>query len=203
VRLFEELFFRRPRILDVLHRMHLVNACSQTAECELEVLSRYAKGKKCALEIGTYQGVSAVRIAGSLDTDGMLYCVDPWPDQRSRPNPTHAICRRHVQRAGLSRRITLIRGYSVDVQSELPAHLDFAFLDGDHSRDGIEADWRIVRDRVRVGGIVSFHDVIPVAGAEWRLFESAKYFADVVTKDSRFSLRETMLSLAVIERISD
>ena len=78
-RFLEKRFFRRPRVLNFLHWANLVGATSQTIPVELKALERHAAGAHQALEIGTYQGVSAARIAGALAPDGLLYCVDPWP----------------------------------------------------------------------------------------------------------------------------
>lgn len=49
----ENTFFRRPRILNLLHRIGLVQATSQTIAEELDLLEHYARGKRSLLEIGT------------------------------------------------------------------------------------------------------------------------------------------------------
>jgi len=38
---------------------------------------------------------------------------------------------------------------------------DFVFIDGDHSYDGVRADWQIWTPLVRPGGLVAFHDTWP------------------------------------------
>lgn len=38
---------------------------------------------------------------------------------------------------------------------------DFAFIDGDHSYEGVRADWHAYSPLVRPGGIVAFHDTWP------------------------------------------
>lgn len=40
---------------------------------------------------------------------------------------------------------------------------DFAFIDGDHSYDGVADDFAIWRHRIRSGGLVAFHDTVPNA----------------------------------------
>jgi len=37
--------------------------------------------------------------------------------------------------------------------------LDFLFIDGDHSREGVWADFRLYSPLVRAGGLIAFHDV--------------------------------------------
>lgn len=39
--------------------------------------------------------------------------------------------------------------------------LDFLFIDGDHSYDGVKADYEMYAPFVRPGGIVAFHDIVP------------------------------------------
>lgn len=39
--------------------------------------------------------------------------------------------------------------------------LDFLFIDGDHSYDGVKADYEMYAPLVRPGGIIAFHDIVP------------------------------------------
>ena len=41
--------------------------------------------------------------------------------------------------------------------------LDFLFLDGDHSFEGVAADWRMYTPLVGSGGCVAFHDIVDSA----------------------------------------
>jgi predicted O-methyltransferase YrrM len=38
--------------------------------------------------------------------------------------------------------------------------LDFLFIDGDHSYEGVKADWEDYRGFVRPGGLIAFHDIV-------------------------------------------
>ena len=38
---------------------------------------------------------------------------------------------------------------------------DFAFIDGDHTYDGVRQDWLLYSPMVRPGGVVAFHDTWP------------------------------------------
>ena len=40
--------------------------------------------------------------------------------------------------------------------------LDFLFIDGDHSYQGVSTDFRLYSPLVRPGGIIAFHDIVPV-----------------------------------------
>ncbi len=181
--------------------MRLADATSQTIEEELRALERYARGARLAMEIGTDQGVSAARIARSLAPDGQLNCVDPWPAADGKVHPCFSICRRHLRLRGVENRVRFIRGYSGQVAAQMPAtDLDFAFIDGDHSRSGIETDWKIVSGRMRPGAVVCLHDSVVPPGEGWRRLDSCGHFEDVIRRDPRFETIEIVHSMAVLRR---
>ena len=39
--------------------------------------------------------------------------------------------------------------------------LDFLFIDGDHSYEGVKSDFAIYGGFVRTGGLIGFHDIVP------------------------------------------
>jgi predicted O-methyltransferase YrrM len=200
-RSLEKLFFRRPRVLNLLHWASLANPTSQTVPAELDALERYAAGAGQALEIGTYQGVSAAIIARALAPGALLHCVDPWPETKEgQNNPCWSICQRHLRRSGVKNRIRILRGHSREVASQVPDWLDFAFIDGDHSWEGIKTDWTIVSERMLPGGVVCLHDSFTPASEGWRYPDSCVYFEKVIQNDPRFCLIEAVHSLAVLRR---
>jgi len=200
-RFLENLFFQRPRVLDVLHRARLVNAMSQTIPVELHALERHAAGAHQALEIGTYQGVSAARIAEALAPGGILYCVDPWPETKDQQdNPCWSICERHLRRSGVKNRVRILRGYSYEMADQMPNELDFAFVDGDHSWEGIQNDWTLISEKISPGGVICLHDSVTPSGEDWRHLDSCDYFEKVIQHDARFSVIEVVHSLAVLRK---
>ncbi len=58
---------------------------------------------------------------------------------------------------------TLIDGDSQDPATIAQVHgpFDFAFIDGDHTHEGVRADWANYSPLVRKGGLVAFHDTWP------------------------------------------
>ena len=50
-----------------------------------------------------------------------------------------------------------IKSIVMDILGE--EKLDLLFIDGDHSYEGVKADWEMYREFVRPGGIVAFHDI--------------------------------------------
>lgn len=193
-------FDRRPRIINLLHALHLAKPFTQTIESEMLALARHAKGKHVALEIGTFQGASAVRIVSALAPGGLLYCIDPWLETDGKVNACWSITKRHFKRSNVGDAVRIIRDFSSNAQELIPTALDFAFIDGDHSWEGIETDWRIVAPRIQSGGILCFHDAVTPASEPWRVLGSTQFFAEVISKDTNFHLVETVHSLAVLQR---
>jgi predicted O-methyltransferase YrrM len=154
-----------------------------------------------ALEIGTYQGVSAARIASVLAETGLLFCVDPWPETNGQPNPCWQICNRHLQRIGVQGRIRIVRGFSGQVEKQIPYNLDFAFIDGDHSWNGIATDWRIVAPRIKSGGVICLHDTVVPVDEPWRTLDSVRFYQEIISKDDNFILLEAVHSLSVLKKV--
>lgn len=199
--MLERLLFRRPRLLNALNRIKVAKATSQTNQEELDALGRFAARAKVAVEIGSYQGVSAAVIAKSLASDGILYCVDPWPAEGGRQNPCFDIFRRHICREGVESRIKIIREFSTNVEHELPEGIDFAFIDGDHSWVGIENDWTLISTRIVPGGIICLHDTAVPARESWRVFDSTHFFDQRIASDAAFELIDTVYSMRVVRRL--
>lgn len=166
------------------------------------MIEKYAAGKKLALEIGSYQGVSAARIAKAMAADGVLYCVDPWEAVNGNINPCYAIFQRHVRRAGLNGRIRVLQTRSTQADELLPDELDFVFIDGDHSWTGIEADWRLVGQKLRVGGVICLHDSFVPRDEPWRFLDSVRFYDEIIRNDRRFEVIDSIHSLAVVRRLA-
>src|SRR4051812_10428356 len=122
MRFLEKLFCRRPRILNMLHRTHLARAVSQTNDLERAALAKFAAGARLAIEVGSFQGVSAAIIARSLHKDGCLYCVDPWPAKNRGPDAVFEIFQRHLKRTGIADRVRIIQDFSSNAADRLPTH---------------------------------------------------------------------------------
>jgi len=56
-------------------------------------------------------------------------------------------------------------------------HIDFLFIDGDHSYEGIKADWENYSGMVKHGGVVAMHDLIAPAGRE--RIQVGKFFKEL------------------------
>jgi len=113
-------------------------------------------------EIGSAQGGNLLLFSLILPADGELISVD-LIDDPFRP----AIFQRLVSP---TQQLACLRGDSHDpaTKDQVKAVLtgrqfDVLFVDGDHSYEGVAADFEMYAPLVRAGGIVGFHDIVPDA----------------------------------------
>lgn len=139
---------------------------------------------KVCVELGTWQGASAIPVARSIQRwGGTLACVDTWSgelneDGGSLPNKAPvmllSVARRIVE-AGLSnvRLIPAMTGRAVKYWSE---PIDFLYIDADHSYEGVTADLRVWFPRVKPGGLILGDDygntIYPGVKRAWDNFEN-------------------------------
>jgi predicted O-methyltransferase YrrM len=126
-----------------------------------------ARGARRVVEIGVYEGSSALALCNALSADAELHLVDPFgrhPDALpSGWGATEWATRRVVARAARRRaRQAPSVHWHVVLSAELASHwsgeADLVFVDGDHSESGCELDWECWHPFVSVGGHVVFHD---------------------------------------------
>jgi predicted O-methyltransferase YrrM len=137
------------------------------SEDDARVLLDAARGARRVVEIGVYEGSSALVLCETLGPDAELHLVDPFgshPDALpSGWGATEWATRRVLERALRGRRPDAPSvHWHVALSHELAvgwsAPVDVVFIDGDHSEAGCELDWSGWRRFVPVGGRVVFHD---------------------------------------------
>jgi predicted O-methyltransferase YrrM len=134
---------------------------------DVSVLLEAARGARRVVEIGVYEGSSAVELCGALRSDAELHLVDPFglhPDALpSGWGATEWATRRVLARARRQRGpdAPVVHWHaclSAELASRWRGEADLVFIDGDHSESGCELDWREWHCFVPVGGHVVFHD---------------------------------------------
>lgn len=115
------------------------------------------------LEIGSYIGASACCFGAAVkkSNSGKIFCIDTWTnDSMSEGNwDTYAEFIKNT--APFAKFIVPIRGLSTDVVEQVALqikNLDLLFIDGDHSYEGVKADWEAYKHFLKSGSIVIFHD---------------------------------------------
>ncbi len=94
-----------------------------------------------------------------------------------------------------------IEKLSFDAVKLIASPLDFLFIDGDHSREGIRRDWLDWAPLLAPEGIIALHDTHDSpqypGSADW---ESVRYFEEEIRWDRRFELVEQLNLLSVMRR---
>ena len=178
--------------------MNLDKPESQTTEKERKRIQFYATKRSKACEIGVFEGVNSARISLVLSKSGNLYSIDPFFRGRLGISYEKLIAHLHVKRTGNYQKVQWLRGLSHECSALVPDDLDFLFIDGDHSYEGISKDWEQYSRKIKLNGLVLLHDSF--AAENSRALGSHKFFEDVISKDTRFEFVERVDSLAVIRR---
>jgi hypothetical protein len=123
---------------------------------------------KLAAEIGVDVGSFSEHLLSKTELQ-KLFCVDPWYDdfgsgyQKDHFDPKGNTrmdeCSDRLAEFTKTDRAELVKATGLEASAEIPdGYLDFVYIDGDHSLEGIYNDIYAWTPKVRVGGIVSGHD---------------------------------------------
>jgi len=115
---------------------------------------------KVILEIGTARGGTLFLFSNIADEEATLISVDLYQSIGKR------ILFRYIRKE--KQKIFLIQGdsHSIETLRKIEAILrdnkvDFLFIDGDHSYEGVKKDFEMYSPLVKKGGIIAFHDIVP------------------------------------------
>lgn len=132
------------------------------SEDEAQLLETLAKDKEC-IEVGSYKGKSSVCIAHVAKS---LICIDSFSGSTNVAEgiPTdaeyvHATHEAFLENTKWYDNIRMIVKTSEEAAKEIPDEsVDFIFIDGGHSYTDVTNDIRNYYSKLRVGGIIAFHD---------------------------------------------
>lgn len=118
----------------------------------LELLAR-ATGARRAVEVGTFTGYGAIRIARGVGREGSLLCCEIDPDRA-------ATARRNLDAAGVGDRVEIRVGPAIDTLRSLPAEplFDLAYLDADKA--GYPAYYDELVPRLAPNGLLAIDNVL-------------------------------------------
>ena len=187
----------------MLWSLGLAKAETQTSEAERAALARHATGRKRLVEIGVWHGVTTKVLLGAMAADGILYAVDPYPKGRFGFSAQRAIARRELARLA-NGRVQWQRLTGVAAARAYPASsgapVDFIFIDGDHSYEGLRGDWETWNPLVGPGSIIALHDSRSSAERQIDDAGSVRFTLEVILPDRRFELVEVVDTLTVLRR---
>ena len=120
---------------------------------------------KRVLEIGTCKGGTLYLRTHVAQPDATIVSVDL---RSGRVSGSYSSLRTPIYRrfARRQQRLHLVRAdsHQMDTLEQVKqlfggSEIDFLFIDGDHSYEGVKRDWEMYSTLVRKGGIIAFHDV--------------------------------------------
>ena len=177
---------------------------SQTNERERALLVRHAAGRRKLVEIGVWEGLTTSCLRQAMPTDAELLCVNPYPTGRLGFSTQQIIARSEVRKIP-NGRVRWIRstgaeaGRDYSLSAEGP--VDFVFIDGNHSYEGLRADWTVWSPLVGPGGVVALHDSRSSQERNIEEAGSVVFTRDVVLKDARYRQVEAVDTLTVMQRV--
>jgi predicted O-methyltransferase YrrM len=152
--------------VDLIRGHKIFGAIQQHSEIDglLQILRRDPPRYVC--EIGTASGGTLFLLTQVCRPDALLLSVDLGLSVER--------CLVHRRFVSGKQRIVSIRGDSrtpetfARVRSLLRGHpLDLLFIDGDHSYEGVKADFVNFGPLVRPGGLIVLHDIVPDFGTRY------------------------------------
>jgi predicted O-methyltransferase YrrM len=198
-------FRRRPLGHLLLWRLGLAKGETQTTQAERDCLARYASEKKMLAEIGVYHGVTTCRLRKAMDSNGVLIAIDPYPKQRLGFSAQRVVAHGEVSRIK-GGTVKWMRKTGAEAAKELIAgrseQFDFVFIDGDHSWEGLQADWEGWSKLIAPRGIIGLHDSRSSPSRQIEDTGSMLFTRDVIAHDPAFETIEAIDSLTVLQRRS-
>ena len=139
---------------------------TQTAEEILWLLAQVRERQpRVVVEIGTDEGGTLFLWPRAAAPDALIVALDSRPMGRLGRVSPYALVRRGFARNGQRVKLLLPRdSHDPRTVEELRrllsgASVDFLFIDGDHSYEGVKMDFDLYSPLVRPGGIVALHDI--------------------------------------------
>ena len=155
-----------PRLRAIALGVGLIPPRPMHSAAEGAALTEMAKGARRVVELGVFEGSSALVLCRALSGEAELHLVDPFidatgwalrPGARASATATRRAIRRATARGGPTVRWYLSRSQDVG-RSWNGGPVDLVFIDGDHSPEGCREDWEVWHGHVSPGGAVAFHD---------------------------------------------
>jgi len=187
----------------VLWNLKVAKAQTPYTSAECACLERHAAGKGRLVEIGCWHGVNTSRLRRVMAPDGVLFGVDPYLPGRLGFSAQRIIARREVNKVanGSMRwtRVTDIEAARRFVAAgEKP--VDFVFSDSVNTFGGFGKTWEAWSALIVSGGIYILANSRSSATRRLDDAGSARYTREVILRDDRFRLVETVDTFTVLER---
>lgn len=146
-------------------RAGLIPPRTMHTDAESALLAELAAGRRRVVEIGVYEGSSALVLVQALPLDAELHLVEPFGGTSPWPGVMNAAdegaAKAIVAKAARGRggpHVSWHVAFSEQAADGWREPVDLVFVDGDHSEEACLLDWRLWHPFVERGGVVAFHD---------------------------------------------
>ena len=179
------------------YRLGLVRPDTQTTDAERACIAGHAAGRRSIVELGVMHGVTTALLRSVMAPEGVVTGIDRHPPGRLFVSFERLTAKRELARHPRGSAV-LLRQWSHEAARDWTAPIDFLFIDGDHSWNGLDRDWRDWTTHVVAGGLVALHDSRSMPNRAD--LDSVRFTKEVVLHDARFSVVDAVDSLTVLER---
>jgi predicted O-methyltransferase YrrM len=183
-------------VLWVQYRIGLVHPDTQTTEAERACIARHAAGRSSLVELGVMHGATTL-LRQVMAPEGVVTGIDRHPPGRLFVSFERLTAKRELARHPRGRAV-LLRQWSHEAARDWTMPIDFLFIDGDHSWNGLERDWRDWTARLVAGGVVALHDSRSMP--DRKDLDSVRFTNEIVLHDSRFAVVDAVDSLTMLVR---
>src|SRR5205814_5561841 len=132
---------------------------------------------------------------------GTLWAVDPYPTGRLGFSTQRVIAHRTVRPFDRGR-VHWLRTTGREAAPLVGGPVDFLFIDGDHTYEGLRGDWEAWSGLIAVGGVVALHDSRSSPQRQIDHAGSVLYTQAVILRDPGFRVAEEVDSLTVLTRVT-
>lgn len=199
-----------PRLRAAALKRGLIPPRTMHSPAESQLLATLAADRHTAVEIGVYEGSSAVVIARALPPAATFHLVDPYvetalhPGWRGTESATRAVLERATAERG-GPRLEWHVCLSEEAGRTWTEPIDLLFIDGDHTEAGCRLDWDMWHGFVEPGGVVAFHDARDGKPDGWGL-PGPTAVVDALFREHPapgWALEQELDTLVVARRVSD
>lgn len=185
----------------ISHLLGFDQAVTQTTLNEQNALLKYLKSAKQIVEIGVFEGYNTREFARYSPKDAIIYAIDPFFKGSLGFSYGKIIAMNEWRRCKLSSKIVIVEGLSWDKYKSIPDNLDFLFIDGDHSFQGVQRDFELYKDKINLNGVIAFHDAC-LFDQGWTTNEwgPVRFVNEVVRSNNEWKIVEETDSIVFIKK---
>jgi len=157
---------RAAEAIQIARRCMVYGAMQKRSELAPFLAVVLKRRPRTVVEIGRGRGGTLWALCRAAADDATIVSVDLPGGPFGGMADTADIRDRLAAHAGPGQHLHLVQADSrapetVERVRELAPQVDLLFIDGDHTYEGVAADYELYAPLVRPGGLIAFHDILP------------------------------------------